>query len=93
MRSVRRKIVCGKFGLEADIRFFQFGIEKSLEDEKRIKGEIRQYWKDIYQHRKKIDRQLKPELVKIVEYRKLYEKKIEDLRLKEALRKQKLGIK
>lgn len=94
MRSVKRKIVYGKFGDEADIRFMQLGIESSLENEKCVKAEIKQLWKQIYRARKRIEKVLKSSLSGFPENRAIYEQRIKQIREKaEIKRKQKLGLK
>lgn len=87
MRKIRKEVVYGKFGEEADIRFFQGVIENSLKSDEETKKEIHQLWKEIYQHRKKIEKVLKPLLKERKETRKLYEKKIEEIREKAKKKK------
>jgi len=82
VRNIKKKIVYGKVGKEADVWFLKGAIESSLKTEKETKAEIKQLWKEIYQRRKRIETKLKPLLKSGEEYRKSLEKKIEEIREK-----------
>jgi flagellar biosynthesis chaperone FliJ len=86
VRNIKKKVVYGKFGTEADVWFLKGAIETSLKTERETKAEIKQLWKQIYQLRKRIETKLKPLLKSGEEYRQNLDKKIEEIREKQKIK-------